>query len=105
LARRKSRKGEQAITRLFKAIGNRHVSYPPFAQECLALLLDFVRRVRVHHGMVVRRNLIVKPLGCVSKQIPELVDCTTLRRHIGPDRRQRSIKAGATVDNQELGLP
>jgi hypothetical protein len=46
----------------------------------------------------------VKPLGRVNKKIPMFVNCTPLCRYIGPNRRQRGIKAGATVDNQELGF-
>src|SRR5215831_7370541 len=78
--------------------------YPPFAQERPALLLNFLARARVDHGVIVRCNLIVKPLRCVSQQIPMFVNCTPLCRYISPNRRQRRIKAGASVDNQELGF-
>jgi hypothetical protein len=36
----------------FKAVGYRAVPYPPFAQERPALLLNFLARARVDHGVV-----------------------------------------------------
>jgi hypothetical protein len=78
---------ESLVLGFFEAVGYRAVPYPPFALERPALLLDFLARARVDHGVVTQGNLIVKPPDNVPfhkaagvQKVIEAVDAT--RRYL-----------------------
>jgi hypothetical protein len=66
LAWRQRSEGEEAIACFFQAVGDSGVAQPPLAQEGFAPLLHLLRRVRVDHVVVVGRDLVMQPLGCVG---------------------------------------
>src|SRR5215470_20182806 len=46
----------------------------------------------------------MEALGCVSEQVPVLVDRTALGRHVAPEGGQCLLHPSAAVDDQELWL-
>src|SRR5947209_14465172 len=97
-------KGEQPVTGLLEAVGHRLAFEPPFADEGPSARLDFRSGGGVDHVVVVGRDLLVQPLGCVSEQVAVLVDRAALGRHVAPEGGQRLLQPRAAVDNQKLWL-
>ena len=96
--------GEEPITGLLEAVGHRLAFEPPFADEGPPARLDFRRRGGVDHVVVVGRDLLMQPLGCVGEQVAVLVDRAALGRHVAPEGGQRLLQPGPAVDNQKLWL-
>src|ERR1700756_2721619 len=96
--------GEQPVTGLLEAVGDRFAFEPPFADEGASAHLDFCRRGGVDHVVVVGRNLLMQTLGCVSEQVAVLVDRAALRRDVAPEGGQCLLQPSATIDDQEFWL-
>ena len=98
----KAREGEQSISRFFQAIGDGATFEPPFADEGLSLRLNLLLRLGVNHVVVVGRDFLVQPVWRVGEKVAVLVHGAALNRHVGPKRRERLIKAGTAIDNNEF---
>ena len=105
LARRQAGKGEETVARLLQAVGDGAMLEPPFAQESLAARGDLLRRRRVDHVVVVRRDLLVQPLRRMGQQVAVLVHGAALNRHAAPHRIHRLLQPRRTVEDQERGAP
>ncbi len=102
LVARKAHEGEQAIAGFLQAVGDGAAFEPPFADEGLALCLDFLTRCGVDHVGVIGRDFLVQTLRGVGYEVAMLVHCAALNRRAGPKRRQRFIKARPAIDNNEF---
>ena len=56
-----------------QAVGNRAVLEPPFVDEGLAARLDFWRRRRIDHVVIIRGDLVIQALWRVREKVPVLV--------------------------------
>src|ERR1700751_6033653 len=92
LAARQSGEGKEPITGLLEAVGYRLAFEPSFAQKSPAPVLDLDGGSGVNHVVVVRRDLVVQPLGRVGEQVAVLMDGAALGRHIAPERGQRLLQ-------------
>ena len=93
---------EQVRPGLLQAGGHGRALQPPLAHECLPPGFDLLHRLGVDHVGVVGADLVVQFLRRMGKQVPMLMNRTTLDRYRRPQRCQRRLQAPAAVDDQQL---
>ena len=104
LARRQAGEGEQPVAGFLQTVGDRAVLEPPFANEGFAARLDFFRRGRVDHVVIVGGDLLMQALGRVREQIAVLMNSAPLHRHAIPDGGDCFLQARRAIDD-EKGRP
>ena len=102
MAFREACESEQLVAGFFQADGDRSAFQPPFADERLALLLDLLLCVCVHHILVVGGYLLVQPVGGMSKEVAMFMHGATLNRNVAPERGERLLETrGAGICNKD----
>ena len=81
--------GEEACPGVFKAVGHLLTHEPPFAEECLAPLLDLGGGVDVDNVPIVFGQQILHLLGCVGQHIAMLLAGAASDRQFFARQRQQ----------------
>ena len=87
-----------------EAVGDRLAFEPPFAKECLAAGFALRRGFGIDHVAVILGQFVMHMLGSMAEKVAMLVHGAPLdRQGLAPERDKRGLKAGSTVDDDELG--
>ena len=97
----------QPVAGFLQTVGDGLAAQPPFAQERLALVLDFIRRRGIDHVVVIRRDLLEQSFRRMGEQIAVLVHGAALGGHIAPKLGERPLKSWppSTIRNSGLRRP